>query len=243
MINNSRIIQYIFALLSILLVLSCQNNVTDPEEEQPEDRSLASIRFIHSATSAAELDLAYLSMSDGFMYKIEDGTIYGYQYGYFNFYTGDLELRVFEPFSDVALAVGAVTMESEKRYTFIACDFEATVNPQMLVLKDSTQTAVAGKSWVRFVHAASDIDNISITQLDGSTLVASLGRLDHTDYLNLDAGTYRFVVKEEGKEPVILEVPPTTFLEQKNYTVVISGTLSDLTAIDLNARVYPETTL
>jgi hypothetical protein len=44
-------------------------------------------------------------------------------------------------------------------------------------------------------------------------------------------------------QEILLEDVPVTFLPEQNYSIVFSGSVSGLTAVGFNAKVYRETSL
>lgn len=132
---------------SILIVclftfFSCDETVTNTDEENSE---FGRIRFIHSASSTAELDITYRDLDDNYFYAFEYETKYGHQYGYYDFLTGDRDIKVFLSLTSIAVAEADFMMSIDERLTAIAFDFEATINPELLVLSDTLAVPDSGK--------------------------------------------------------------------------------------------------
>lgn len=228
-----------------LLLIGCdtsalESNGNVPEEEPP---GSAKIRFIHSASSTAELDFAYRDITDNKLYLLHSETTYGHQYGYFDFYSGEREIRMYQSYSDIAVAAAITTFDDDKKYAVIAYDYQATINPELMVLPDTLTTPQSGVSFVRFVHTGTDVSSMHIAEKDSNNVLVTLSHLANSGYFKLQARTYRFEVRTAQEQTLILEVEPVTFLSGQSYSIVFSGSISNLTAIDFNAKVYRETSL
>jgi hypothetical protein len=235
---------YLTLILNILLLLGCDPVVTDENtQEPPATPGSARIRFIHCASSTSELDLAYRDLTDGRLYLLQEQTSYGIQYGYFDFFSGEREIRLYQSYSDIAVAIAITTFEDDNKYTVIAYDFQATINPDLMVLSDTLTNPEAGISFVRFIHTGTDLASIQISEQDSSTALVSLDHLAHSKYFQLQAKTYKFEVKSIQPQTTVLSVEPITFLSEQCYSIIFSGSVSDLTPIDFNAKVFRETSL
>ena len=219
-----------------------QSNITGTEEADPVIKGAAQMQFIHSASSTSELDLAVRNLTDDKMYLIEKEVVYGHQYGYYNLYSGEREVKLFISASNIAVAETKITIEDQKKYTIIACDLEATINPNILLLEDTTATPDSGKAFVRFVHAGTDVPTIRISEKDSSLTIARLNRLQHSGYVEFSSRTYYFNVATESDDALLI-VEPITFLSGHSYCIIFSGSISNMTHIDFNAGIYRETTL
>jgi hypothetical protein len=231
-------------IITMLLLMGCDPVVTDENNpENPPTPGSARIRFIHCASSTSELDLAYRDLSDSKLYLLQEKTSYGIQYGYYDLYSGEREMRLYQSYSDIAVAAVIATLEDDKKYTVIAYDYQATINPDLMVLPDTLTTPEAGMSYVRFIHTGTDLSSIRIAEQDSSTNLISLDHLAHSKYLNLQARTYKFTVQSTQTQTTVLAMEPITLLSEQCYSIIFSGSVSDLTPIDLNAQVFRETSL
>jgi hypothetical protein len=245
MIKLKRMHLHLIIFLVLWILIGCdtsslESNGSVPENEPP---GTAQIRFIHSASSASELDFAYRDITDNKLYLLHSETTYGHQYGYFSFYSGEREIRMCQSYSDIAVAVALATLEDDKKYLVIAYDYQATINPELMVLPDTLTTPESGVSFVRFIHTGADVSFIQIAEKDSNDVLVSLNHLANSGYFKMQARTYRFELRTTQEQTLILEVEPITFLSGQSYSIVFSGSISDLTAIDFNAKVYRETSL
>jgi hypothetical protein len=221
--------------------IGCQDSVTQTQPETSTE--IGQIQFIHSATSASELDLAIRDLDDNQLYSIEYETSYGHQYGYYDVLTGERELKIFLPSSNIAVAGVTVTVEKGQKYKLIAYDLEATINPELLVLTDTLVFPGPGATYVRFLHTGIDIPAIQISEKDSSEILCDLSWLESSNYLELQNRTYHFKIVSPQTKETILEVEPITFLSGQIYGIIFSGSTSGITAIDFNAKVYRETSI
>ena len=230
-------------ILFIILGLSgCNDNTVDTGSTD-ENTDTGKVRFIHSASSAKGLDLSYMDLYDGNYYVFEYSTTYSHQYGYYDFLVGERRLAAFLASTSIVVATADFTLAKDEKYTLIAHDYEATLDPDFLVLSDTTAVPDSAKAFIRFVHLSTDAPEIEITDTQSATVVADLSHLEKSAYLTINAGTYTYVINDKSTKNEILSLSPTTFLSKQVYTIVLSGTVSELTTVDFNAEVYRETSL
>ena len=242
--NKLKIISSFMSLTIFLFFsFSCNNTVTEANDSDNESSETAQIRFIHSASSTSELDFAYRDLTDGNFYILTHETTYGHQYGYYDFLTGEREIRLYFSYSDIAVAGAKITLKNDKKYTVIAYDYEATINPELMVLNDTLAVPDSGMSYVRFIHTGIDVSPIQISEKDSSNFISELNRLDNSNYMEFQARTYYFKVISTQSKEIILEVDPITFLSGHSYSIIFSGSISDITTIDFNAKVYRESSI
>ena len=238
-----------FIVLSVLILFGfflngCQNEIAGPNDTGG-DEPLGSgqIRFIHCASSASELDIAYKDLTDGQYYTMQAGASYGNPYGYFDFYVGERNFIVYPSNTDIVIASGTVTLSEGQKVSLIAIDYEATVDPDLLVLEDTLAIPAAGYAYVRFIHAGADGETIKISETDSATAIAILKHLDNSGYLKLEARTYKFNIQSNQSQQSLIQSVPLTFLSGQCYSVIFSGSYQELTPLVFNAKVYRETSL
>jgi len=241
LINRFRVV---LTLVVIALIIGCEDsdsNLNGPEEESTSYET-TQVQFIHSASSTEELDLAVRDLGDNNIYLIEKETTYGHQYGFYSLYTGEREFKLYISSSNIAVAEAKITIEKEKKYTLIACDLEATIHPEILVLADTSTSPDSAKSFVRFIHAGTDVPQIQISENDNDQIIAKLNWLENSDYIEFPARTCHFNVTSTSND-TLLKVEPITLLSRNSYNIIFSGSITNLTPIPLNAKVYWETSL
>jgi len=146
-----------------------------------------------------------------------------------------------------------------------------TINPSLITVEDTAETAPEGKAFVRFMHASADapdmeiqkadgtilatnlsryqlsgyveMPDMEIQKADGTILATNLSRYQLSGYVEIEEGTYEFSVcsSETGEELLLSD--PLTLSSGNNFTVIISGSFGSLPSPMLNARLYQETNL
>ncbi len=82
-----------------------------------------------------------------------------------------------------------------------------------------------GQSRLRVIHAAPDVDDVSIVVTDGPTLFEGVGFKDTTDFEILDAGTYDIQVKQG--DDVLIRVTDFTIEAGMTYDILAIGRVDD----------------
>ena len=235
----SIISKVLITFILLIFFLAC----SDPVEYTVDDTDTASsttfglIRFIQSASTVDNLVLEYRDLDTESWAAFLSNTEYGSQYGYYRFRTGKREFRAFEPYSSMIIAKGSFELEEDKKYSIIAYDYDATINPGFMILEDTLATADSTVSFVRFLHLGSDIGTIAIENMINAETLVELDREEHSSYFNLPARTYSFVVRSKSPEQTLLNNVRATFLSGVTYTVIISGSINGMTPVDLNMNI------
>jgi hypothetical protein len=239
----SRLCRFSIFTIFFLIVISCNNTVNDSPAPDNSTSEVAHIRIIHSASSTSELDFTYRDISTNNFYILQEDAVYGHQYGYFDLYTGEREIKFYLSNSQIAVTGITLSLVKDQKYTLMAYDYEATVNPEILSLRDTLAVPEQGMSYIRFIHTGTDVSNIRIVNIENSENVADLSRLQNSKYLKMPAQTYHFQVITSPSNEVLVEDVPVTLLSEQIYSIVFSGSVSGITAIDFNAKIYRETSL
>jgi hypothetical protein len=234
---------YASPVIFLLILFACNSTVNDSPAPETPTSEVAHVRLIHSASSSAGLDFTYKDVSDNYYYVLQEDATYGNQYGYFDLYTGQRQLKVYLSNSQIAVADITLSLVKDQKYTLVACDYEATINPKLLAFDDTLAIPESEMSYVRFIHAGADVSRILVSDNDDDTTVAALDRLQASAYIKLPSQTYRFRASTNQPQDILIEDIPVTFLPGQNYSIVFSGSVSGLTAIGFNAKVYRETSL
>lgn len=228
-----------------LMVSGCGESLTESEEGPipTETTEEAEVRFIHSAASTDEIDIYYLDLNSDYFEGIVANAEYGKQYGYYNFYTGT---RSFEAYLTGTNLIGATItyeFENEGKYSVIATDFGATLNPSLGIFPDTTDLPPVGSAFLRFIHASADAPDIDIHGGDDTPIVESLSRYQTSVYFELDAGTYvyRAVTSDTGTD--LPRLDPITLISGMSYTAILSGSVNGLPGPGFNIKTYPETSI
>ena len=221
-----RFISIVSKILITFIMLILHFGCSDPVEYTDEDTTPTTtttgmLRFIQSASTVENLVLDYRD----------------------NFRTGKREFAAFEPNTSFIIAKGSFELEEDKKYSIIAYDYEATINPGFMILEDTLATADSTVSFVRFLHLGSDVDTITIENMNNAETLVELAREEHSSYFNLPAQTYSFVVRSKSPEQTLLNNVWVTFLSGVTYTVIISGSINGMTPVDLNMNILQDVSI
>jgi hypothetical protein len=224
-------------ILLVLVIAGCDDGSTGSDD----DYVYASVRFIHSAPSTDMIDFAYMVYGENYYADAATEVSYGEQNGYFSFAAGSRSFRAYLSSTSISAASVTFTLAENGKYTVVANDLDAAINPELLAVADTTQLASEGKSFLRFLNVSADAPEMDIKRADNSLLVTGLGRYEASGYLELDAGTYQFTAFSSGTDLQLLALDPLTLTSTVSYTVILSGTAYALPGAQLNAKIYQET--
>jgi hypothetical protein len=227
-------------VLGAFWAVGCQEQVN-----QPADSTTATgrMRFIQAASNADELDFAYQDLSDYNFYLAEENVSYGYQYGYYALITGIRIFRLYETNGNVVVSEGSVNIENAKIYTMMAFDYKDSISTSMIAYEDTLASPDSGEAFVRFINSCADLTDIRISDNENNNTLAVLSWLETSGYRNLAAGTYRFNVFGSTEQDTLLKTRAVTFDSGSVYTMILSGTITDLTPIPFNSKVFKDTSL
>jgi len=237
------IISILVVSISVILQ-SCSEPVEYVEDDTSQTSyTTGSIRFIHSATTMEYLVLDYRDLDTDSYEPFLNSAQYRSQYGYYSFRTGLREFAAFEPNTSFLIAWTSFELEEDKKYSMIAYDYAATLNPGFIVLEDTLASADSAFSFIRFIHLASDLDTIIIKEADISDNLVELNRKEYSNYINLPAQTYRFDVKLKSTNEILLANIYATFLSGVTYTALVSGSVNGMTPGDLNINILRDASI
>lgn len=228
---------YLFTLITAVFIAGCNDSISSIEEEPV---GIAQVRFIHSAASQKELDIRIQDKFSTLNIYLADQVTYSQQRGYFNVYDEERILRVFQSGTNIVVAEKSTFLEADKAYTVIATDLATTINPELIILKDTTATPIAGSSLVRFVHASSDAPTMNIISTDSTLSLNNLLKYNASTYFEMNEGTFQFNLYNSITGEIINSISPKTFISGNRYTVVISGSMGTFPGPEINAQIYQE---
>ena len=232
----------IVALFLLIFIFSCSDPVeyTDDENNSSVSTTTGLLRFIHAASSIENLVLDYRDLDTDSYEPFLSNPEYGYQYGYYNFRTGSREFAAFIPNTSIKIAQANFDLEEDKKYSIIAYDYDATINPGFLVLEDTLSLPDSAYSYVRFLHLASDVGTIEIEDMDYVQVLAELDHNEYSKYLNLQSRTYFLNVRLLSTDAILLYKVRATFLSGVTYTVILSGSIDGMTPVDFNMKIHQD---
>ncbi|MGQ9806878.1 MAG: DUF4397 domain-containing protein, partial [Chlorobiales bacterium] len=146
-------------LPAFALISACAPDINEPNDALPS----AQVRFIHSASTASQLDFAVMNTVGATLLYVQRETEYGRQYRYDFFKTGERDFRLLPSRTSFNIARTRFNLEANLKFTALAIDAENAVDTLLLIVQDTLASPSAGKVFVRFIHASSDAGAISIT--------------------------------------------------------------------------------
>ena len=120
-----------------------------------------------------------------------------------------------------------LTLLPGRAYTVAATGLVGSSDLTPLVLEDDRQSAAAGESKVRFVHASPDAPDVDITVENGPTLFSDVAFRAFTEYGAVSAGTYDLEARLSADGALALAVPDVTLMGGENYTAFAAGLAGD----------------
>jgi len=222
-------------VISAFWAAGCEEQVNQPADSTT---GSGTMRFIQAASNAEELDFAFQDLTDNNFYLAEENVSYGYQYGYYNLIPGIRVFRLYQTNGSVVVSEGSVIVENEKIYTMLAFDYKDSISTSMIAYEDTLALPDSGETFIRFINLGADLTDIRISDTGSNNTLAKLSWLQASGYRNLTAGTYRFYVFGPVELDTLLETNPATFESGNIYTIILSGTITDLTPVPFNSRVF-----
>ncbi len=229
-------------LLGLLMVFTgCDSEISSSDTTNTTSSdSVAYVRFIHAASSTGDLDIAYESISDEeTYYDLVTGVEYNSWTGYWPFYSGERTFLVYHSGTSVYGVEDFLNLAGDQVYSLVMVDFNATLAPTFLALRDTLFIADKGEAIIRFIHASSDAPAINIANATGQ-YVSNLEPFSASSYLLVNAGTYALSVSDATTDTVVLNMRNVTLLSGVNYTIVISGSLDGMTPVEINAVIFQD---
>lgn len=225
----------IISLLALLVISACAPDINEPNDALPS----AQVRFIHTASTAQELDFAVMNTVGATLLYVQRETQYGRQYRYDFFKTGEREFRLLPSRTTLNIARTVTSLEVNAKFTAFAIDAGNTIDTLILIAQDTLATPSAEKAFVRFIHASSDAGAISIT--GESVSIQNFERRGVSPYFTVDAGEQTFTI--QFSDNTSLDVPQT-FFSQGVFTLVISGFRNPSSSqVPLNVRSFLDASL
>ncbi|MFQ3598915.1 MAG: DUF4397 domain-containing protein [Chloroherpetonaceae bacterium] len=225
----------IILLPTLVLTSACAPDINEPNDSLPS----AQVRFIHSATTANQLDFAVMNTVGATLLYVQRETEYGRQYRYDFFKTGERDFRLLPSGTTFNIARTRFNLETGLKFTAFAIDADNAVDTLLLIAQDTLATPSAEKTFVRFIHASSDAGAISIT--GDSLTIQNFERRGVSPYFTLDAGTRQFTIEFSDNTSITV---PQTFFSQGVYTLVISGFRNaGANQVPLNVRSFVDASL
>ena len=237
--NAISVICLVLIIAWSIVFSGCDEGITNSEPIYEYGR----VGFIHAAASTGEIDFTYLSLEQPIFEYIFQGATYGGQYGYYSFVTGPRSFQVYLTNTNISVANVTLPLAVDEKYTIIAHDLDATINPELLTFPDTLALPADGKAFLRFIHVSADAPDLDVHDANDSLLVSTLEHYQTSGYLELDAATYEFDIYFSDSLEPYTTLDPFTLISGNNYTVVLSGSVDGLPGPAFDGKLFFETGL
>ncbi len=225
-LRNSGLLGLII-LMFVFSACSDDDNGVDPGTE-----STANVRVIHTSYDAPDVDV-----------QVDDavaiaGLGYGASSGYASLNAGTRNIKVAPAGAASPVVIEAdLDLEADKDYTVYAVDQLASIGA---IVSVDERAANSAKAKVRLVHTAPDAPAVDIKLNSGSgpAVFTNVPFKQFTDYIEVDEGTYTFVVTPAGGTVEVVVFDPITVQNGVVYTVVAHGTLDANDNFPFAVRVF-----
>ncbi|HEY9488299.1 MAG TPA: DUF4397 domain-containing protein [Chryseosolibacter sp.] len=202
-----------YSMALIVLLFSCMDdddNVSEPVE-------VAYVSIYHAAPDAPEFDIVV----DGRVINRNPFDYTSYS-GYLNFLTGSREIKFNTVNANSSLIDTTFSLENGKAYSMFAIDRMPDV--EVLFVVDSAGTPEPGKSMVRFVNLSPDAPafDVSVAGVETPLFTAKSFR-QATNFVEVDADTYTFEIKNAGGSDASLTAEDVEILPGRYYTIISRG--------------------
>lgn len=220
----------VVGLLTLVFMLGCSkddDNVTNPPMSEK-----ANVRVIHSSVDAPAVDVWV------------DGSVaitalnYRETSGYVQLDAGQHNVKVTPTGASTPVVIDAtVTLEANKDYSVVALGKLANITA---LITEDNRTPNSSKAKVRFLHASPDAPavDIKIGSGTGPAVFANRAFNTITQYIEVDAGSYSFVVTAANDTSEVAVFNPIDLANGMVYTVVATGTLDPSDNIPFSVRAF-----
>lgn len=227
MIKKSFVTSLVAVMALGVLVIGCGG-----EDDPIISEQNARIRVIHASHDGPAVDVAV----DGA--KVISDLAFGKSSGFAEVAAGLRQITVTT--GNTTLIDKTVTLVPGQDYSVYALNEAKALES---VVSNDSRAPNAAKAKVRFVHASPDAPavDIRLNSGDGPKVFSNIAFKKVTDYLEVDAGSYNFVVTAAGKTDAVVTYDPATLEEGQVYTVMAIGTLAAGDMYPFLVRVFVDT--
>lgn len=220
------------AILPVFAFATAFVGCSDDEEKIVASPAQASVRVIHASYDAPAVDVRV------------DGAValssldYGVSSGYAKLDPGTRNIQVSPARATTPVVIDVdLPLQSSNEYTVFA--FGPLSAIEATAVQDNRAT-VANKAKIRFVHGSPDAPSVDIKLNSGSgpAVFSNRAFTSITDYAQVDAGSYTFVVTGAGSTAEVVKFNPVAVQNGNVYTVVALGTLDSNDSYPFQVRVF-----
>ena len=227
----------IFLTISVIsFIIGCNETITIIEP----DSGITAIKLINSSSNRGELDWTYFDVSTYTLHDIVFSSEYQSFFGYYQFESGPIEFRLYDPDSIYPSATVNYNFDFEHVYTVIAYDEGSVLSQELLVLEDTLAVPDTSKSWVRFINLSTDIDQFNVREETLGTLTSFTSKGVPSDYIELAKGSYLINAMDATNGELLTNSDSLALFGGLSYKIIFSGSAYDTTSTKLNAAIYGE---
>ena len=227
---------FVIPIIFILLT-SCEDTVTDYEDPP----GTAQVRIINSAANVGDLDFCYKWLESGSTGCLAQDVNYLDQYGYYSFETSKVLFYAYYENTNIIAAKDTVDLLDGEKYSIIASNKITSINPSLITFFDTNDEPSDGEVLLRFINLTADVEDLDITELNNIPIQNNLSQYSSSPYIDFDEGVKEFIITNSNSAEKLLNIGPLTFIEGTVYTIIISGSSSDLINTPINYKVYQDT--
>ena len=224
-------LSFLFVLISSLFLMSCDED-SKSSTEPTSMSSKAMVRVVHTSYDAPAVDIQIdnaVALSN---------IMYGETSGYAEIDEGTRNIKVTPTGATTPVVIEAdINFEMDKEYTVYAVNELASIEA---VISEDSRAANATKAKIRFLHASPDAPAVDIKLNNGSgaAVFSNASFKDITNYIEVDAGSYKFVVTPTGSTNEVVVFDPISVSNGMVYTVIAHVTLDNMDIYPFATRVF-----
>jgi hypothetical protein len=191
----------------------------------------ANVRVIHASYDAPAVDI----LIDGT--KAISSLEYGKASGYASIDSGARQIQVQASAGGSAVIDASLDFPQDTDWTVYAVNMLSGI--EAIASRDD-RTPNPAKAKIRFIHGSPDAPavDIKLDTGDGAAVFSNVAFKGITQYAEVDAGTYNFVVTAAGDTSAVVSFEGQALEAGQVYTVIAIGTLDASDAADFTARVW-----
>lgn len=227
----------------VFLFFGCDSEIADSATITEEEETYSILKIVHasSSTGLVDIDCNTYGSDDSYYLLVEDAA-YQNSYGPGEFYSGDRTFRVTRDGTTIVATEQTINLAEDLNYTILLVDYNATLSPTFLIVEDTLDLPPDESSFLRFIHASTDAPLMNIEANNGQK-IEDLDLYGTSHYLRMDEGTYAFTITDVASGGILLTTQYMTLLGGVNYTIVLSGSIDNMTDVELNAFIIQDTSI
>ena len=229
MFNKKKLGLFSIMVAAMMFTVGCSDDDdSTPISPSPEN---SKIRVIHSSYDAPAVDIL---VDDAVAVSSLE---FGQSSGYATVNAGTRNIKVNAAGSSTNVFEANLPIAANKEFTIIAANELASFEP--LIVEDF-RSPNSSKAKVRFVHASPDAPAVDIKVGSGMSapVFSNADFRTITNYVEVDEGSYQFVVTAAGSTNEVLVFNAATLQNGQVYTVIANGTFDPSDQYPFAVRVF-----